>query len=469
MGSNFENEHLQVTNNGLISLVTAFIQTHFGNSSLSSTIKSLANYRSNLIKPTKSTQWIDSGGYSIIVGDVPFEKIRKTIDFYDTYLKREFNNYDKIFSLDIPIGIKYPQLRNYNNIKYLNKLSLSKTRDAIISNPKIKDKLYFIYHFKIKEQHEIWSQLYKELNLKDYIIHRAIGGLVGVKGSNFCPWINFTTFLPMTFKLLYDYIESGHIVPIFKIHILGVYGRAERFCIAVLEKLFNKLLKEYDSKVEFTYDSINYIRTSQLKFKTLPVFNFNGSTITKYNNASFVPDDILKKIYYDELTTIKAQYPKVTAVRRTSVTLNVNKFEYIKSEIFRCLYNKFRLRDASAFGALNIYSNTQLDNLFEYVVDKYNVLDAVRLNPNTSLQTKAISDFTTSLKTDNRKGYYGSVFTSHLINFIERDLLLMSKMHDWWVNDRSEDKLEQFIQDRIKQINFSVKDKRGVRTKVKFT
>ena len=82
---------------------------------------------------------------------------------------------------------------------------MQKTLEMIKRRPEIKEKFYFIQHFKMLDQFEIWNQLEEELNINDHIIHRSIGGLVGLK--KMVRHFQRTTFLPMIFKSFFNFIE----------------------------------------------------------------------------------------------------------------------------------------------------------------------------------------------------------------------------------------------------------------------
>lgn len=451
-GSKFESENLRVTRNSLVSLIKAFDGTYFGHSSFNRVKETIRNYKESQVVPQEATQWIDSGGYSIIVGDIGPKDIYKCTIFYSKYLRLESLNFDKIFSLDIPISLKYKELNTKKNIYTLNYRSLFDTIGVMEDIPDLRNKIYYIYHFKIREQHAIWNKLYKDLDIGKHFVHRAIGGLVGIKGGNHCPWINFTSFLPMLFRLFNDYVNSPIKLPVFKIHILGVYGRGERFCMAFVERLLNEMAKQHNTKVELTYDSINYIRTSQLKFRDLDIFSLSGNGLDCYTIGN-IPDNILKLIYLDDDVIIKVKAPKHS--RNKTVDESINKFQFIKDEISKCYFNKKnRLKDISCFAPLNIYSNIQLDKAFEEIIDKTNILDIVAPKRDGTPDTKKIDDFTDGLKTSTD---HHNVFTSHLSSFINRDLVCTSELMNWWLNDRTEAALETIIDNQISKINYSVK------------
>jgi hypothetical protein len=252
----------------------------------------------------------------------------------------------------------------------------------------------------------------------------------------------------MAFRLLHDYVLAGHYVPVFKIHILGMYGYGERFCMALLEKLFNDLLEPWETKVEFTYDSINYIISSQYRYKSMPIYHLSNGKLINYNLLN-LPQSILKKIYHDKFVDVNIKHPKIHSVKDTArVKIKLNKYNHMLSEIHRCIPVKYeRTKDSSGFAALNIYSNIQIDKMFEHVVDEHDVLDVIKNN-------KSISDLLADIKKSKN---YLKVFTPQLLKFMSRDLELIVELYNWWTGLRYKTTLDKIIREQIKTINFSVK------------
>ena len=207
------------------------------------------------VQALNGKRYIDSGGYSIINGSVPFRGIEEFIGFYLDFLENEVDLYDYIFSLDIPWGFNDDRLQNKQIIYALNYRVLHQSLQIIKKNPIIRNKFLFIYHFKMPGQLEIWNKLYEELELAKHITHRAIGGLVGVKGKN--RRIDFTVFISMIFRVFWDYYQAGDFIAELKIHLLGVYLPKERFAIAVCEKILNRFAKKQglSTNITLTYSA----------------------------------------------------------------------------------------------------------------------------------------------------------------------------------------------------------------------
>ena len=182
---------------------------------------------------------IDSGGYSIIVGDVPVKHIMKFIGTYHEYQEKARNEYDYIMTLDIPLIIGDEEFNTKKNVQYFNHRSLSETKENLIRYPEIREKLYFVWQFKTKEQYDLWDVMYQDLELNNFVKHRALGGMVGLRGLT---GIRFSPFIANSFRCLLDHQESRISTTEFRLHYLGIYIKYDRFIIAFLEKLFQRYL-----------------------------------------------------------------------------------------------------------------------------------------------------------------------------------------------------------------------------------
>ena len=117
-------DSIKLTNNLLISMIDV-LNSNNSHSKSFSFFKSLHEMNYVYRKTIKYNVFLDSGGYSIIVGDV---KGSQTREFIENYVKRILEGkliYDYVFSLDIPVFLNEP---NYNTIKheYLGYLTLVK-------------------------------------------------------------------------------------------------------------------------------------------------------------------------------------------------------------------------------------------------------------------------------------------------------------------------------------------------------
>lgn len=411
---------VNVSKNLLISLIEVLNTPCFKpdrvNSYFTSTINDI---KKRYVDPLNSKLFLDSGGYSIIVGDVAWECIRSFIDGYIYSLENHFDKFDKIFSLDIPIFLSSPQHNNKQDIEFLNRESLSRSLSLVKSNQKIQDSFYFIWQFKIMEQYEVWSKLFTELNISPYIKNWALGGMVGLRGIT---QIKFSPFIGMMYKCLFEYLRYPRHCG-FTLHSLGVYIKHDRFFISFIEKLFNIYLKRNDT--HFTYDSVNYMRTAQYKVKNLDIAYFDGDKIIDFKHLS-TPDNILKQVYYtDEL------------------------YNGVKCEINN-VKNGNKLQNVDAFTPLNIFSNLQLDRFFEYVIDKHNILDIFINSKNNLTKFQTLLDYTLPSQ-------YPNVFTPRMISSMKSNFKWLWKFHHWFINGLEEVKLEKLIRNFISEIKFPAK------------
>lgn len=353
--------------------------------------------------------FIDSGGYSIIVGDVKVSQIREFIERYNHRIIEGLNFYDYVFSLDIPIFLKEPEFNTKIILKDFNRESLLKTFELVKNNNILKNKLYFVWQFKIKEQYDIWNELYNELNINDLVINRAAGGMVGLRGIT---QIDFSPLIAPMYRCLLDYINSNMVNP-FSFHALGVYIQHDRFFLIFLEKLFEYYLNRQD--LHITYDSVNYMRTAQLRSRDLDIYHFNGKSIDIYKHIQ-CPDFIYKEVYPNE------HYNKI-----------LQEIENVKT--------KSKMNDVGAFVPLNIYSNVQLDKFFEYIINKYEMLDRF-------LKGNLQAVFLT-LNTN-----HGNIFTSRRIESLKSNFRKTWKFHQWFLKSKKYDTFNNLMYEFIKDINF---------------
>jgi len=411
---------LDQTNYCLISIISGLHQKEFGLDTLSKIKTKIRKFKKDI---NDCKLFIDSGGYSIIIGDINPRDFMKFIDCYHDYLNYEYNNFNYIFSLDIPISLKYSDINTTQSIYKWNNISLSKSKKLIETNEDIRNKFYFVWHFKILKQYKIWDKLYNELELNNLVSHnQAIGGLVGLRDI---VKINFTPFIGMTFKLLYNYISAGNFNKPLKIHILGIYVKVDRFCVCFLEKLFNKILKQYNTSCTFTYDSINYILSAYLKARELEIFHINeNNMIEKFNTSSLINEDILKLVYKDN-------------------------FEYIMNELKR-IYSNDKLDQIHSFAPLNVYSQLQIDKFISNQIDNYNLIDEIINCSNWYMYKNYVNSVLYDL---NYK--HGILFTNLFISAIEESIKYIYAFYSLIKNDKfNQVKLNEMIEKTIANINY---------------
>ena len=399
---------VNIAGNLLISMIDVLNSSNSASKSFSF-FKSL--YQMHELYKQHGIKWntfLDSGGYSIIVGDVKGSQTREFIERYCTRIIEGKLIYDYVFSLDIPIFLQEPTYNTKPIIKQFNRESLYQTYSLAAKDEILRNKLYFVWQFKIKEQYEIWNELYNELKLNDLVKNRAIGGMVGLRGIT---QIDFSPFIAPLYKCLFDYINGDTSIP-FRCHTLGIYIQHDRFFLWFLEKLFNYYLNV--DNCHLTYDSVNYMRTAQLKARDMEIFSFNGKTLDKYQHLN-CPDSIYKLVYNDLYDNILMEID------------NIN--------------NNRKMKDVGAFTPLAIYSNRQLDLFFNYVIDKYNILDSFLKG---NLKSELV----------NLSVLYPTIFTSRRIDCIKMNFKKCWDFHQWWIKDRKIDSLNELMYKFINDIKF---------------
>ncbi|MBF0204661.1 MAG: hypothetical protein HQK67_10195, partial [Desulfamplus sp.] len=328
------------TDNYLYSLVDGMNKDNAGCQSITNVVDNMLDCGSHF---DNGNLFVDSGGYSIITGAIEPENIGFTIDLWSYGGEHFKDDFDYLFSLDIPLSLEYKKLNTKTNIYKYNKDSLSEMVILLDKFPELREKIFFVWQFKMLPQYEIWKTLYKELELERYIQNRAIGGMVGLRGVT---GIKFSPFIGMVFRCLYDYINADNYSNDFRLHFLGMYNRYDRFEIALMEKLCSYYLSYYlgDKNItaKFTYDSVNFAHTARMN-PEIPIYCIDGDNIVVYDNVVNVPADVIKKVYEDAGSEL---------------------YKNIQQEI-ECRRHGKRLDNASSFSPLNIHSNMNLDRYFE--------------------------------------------------------------------------------------------------------
>ena len=112
-------------------------------------------------------------------------------------MKEEFESYDKIFSLDLPL--KADKKTQYS----INKKSIEHSLNVIKENDAVKDKMYFVGQFLRNDQYEVWNKLYREFELYSVFKNRAIGGMVSSRRY----FRNVPSpFIGIAYRYLFDFL-----------------------------------------------------------------------------------------------------------------------------------------------------------------------------------------------------------------------------------------------------------------------
>ena len=418
---------VNLTKRSLVSIIGGLKQKRAGPDTIQNQMYEIEAYRKRFVQPCHGRLYIDSGGYSIITGEVDPQNIRKAIKLYNLVLEHYPKSYDNIFTLDIPVLLKAPSLNTKANLFQLNYESLFDTKKFLEKSLELQNKVFFIWHFKVFGQYHIWKNIYSDLGLNDYIKNRAIGGLVGLNNALMKAGrkIDFSPVIALSFRCLLDHLKKKTVDKIFCLHYLGVKMRSDRFIIALIERLFKIYLRDI-SEVVFTYDSIHYNTSAMLSTKTLVnCWHFHENQIENYENIFSVSNKILQSIYFND---------------QMYCSLN--------TEIENLKRGK-KLNNAGILSPLNIYSNMQLDLYFKYTIKKYSLAELI-------YRSKTDFDVYPKLKKmlEELKLSQPNIFTNKLTKQIYSSIEYIYKFHKWYCIRRDYESLDELIDEFVKTINF---------------
>ncbi len=318
------------------------------------------------------------------------------------------------------MNLMFQEMNTRQNIMQLNDYALSTACEVMRDREDLWDRFSFVWHFKMLGQYAVWDHLYDKHGLNRLIRHRAIGGMVALRGIT---GIKFSPFIGIAYRCFLDYLDAERFDISFSLHFLGTYLEYDRFAMAILDQLFSLYLQG-ESLVATTYDSIHPLQAT-LRGKGCPLFEFTGEELTVHDNLINAPASILEQVYVDD-----------------------RMIAFVEEEIARRRAGE-QLDNAKSFGPLNIYSHRQLNCFFEYVVVKHG-LDEVFFRE-WSL-TKINGHFASVLSSLARA--HPALFTKHLLEAIMRNVAIIYEFHCWFVESRSRAKLNQLLADNIRRIKF---------------
>ena len=226
----------------LFSLIDAYQQKDFGLDTCMRTRSYIRYLRKKILDPFDAQFYWDSGGFSFIKGQIHRLDIVKMLECYIDIITKEEKLVDFFFSLDLPKSFKYKTFNTYHNLYHYNRISLLKTFKMIEKQPQLTNKLFYIWQFRNRRIYEVWKHLHRDFTKSGhskYIKCRAIGGMVGIKGMT---GINFSPFIALAYRCFQDYLTAENYDQDFRLHLLGVNTKPDRFLIAFMEKLFSRYL-----------------------------------------------------------------------------------------------------------------------------------------------------------------------------------------------------------------------------------
>ena len=414
---------INITGKTLISIIGGLKQKNFGFDTLLKTSREFKRFQNEYVKNINGELFADSGGYSIIAGDVHPSDIDKFTKCYTKFFELEHQSVNTFFSLDIPIFLKdeYLKFNTKQNIYKFNRQSLMDAKTLLEENPEIGKTFNFVWHFKILEQYQIWSKLYDELGLSKLIKRRSIGGMVGlpnITGKHFAP------FIALSFRCFFDHQKGAYPNEPFNLHLLGIKSKTDRFAIAILEALFTRYLAGI-ANAKFTYDSINVNRNAQFNARNLETFSFENGEIIRYDTIFEIPKRIIKQIYFTE--TMKKAFD---------------------GEVSN-LQNGRKLNSSDNFAPLGIFSNKQIDKYFMNIIERYEIIDML-FNNTSIIQVKYnLNNVIIDLSLQHPK-----LFTKNFHKTLIENIEWIFRFHRWHQNNRNKDSLDEIIAAFIEEINF---------------
>lgn len=410
----------QQTGLALISLIGGFRQKDFGLHTTANTAHHIETFKELNMMPVGGKIAIDSGGYSFIVGDKEPKDLPVMIDCYSSYLESERDRFDYIFSLDIPFSIKHEKFNTIESVFAANNSSICSSKFVISNCESLKDKYFFVWHFKMREQFVIWKHLYANHGLGGLVRNHAVGGLVGIKEA---ARIQFAPFTGISYYVLNEHIQSSFCDAGFRMHFLGVYTRNDRFYITFLEKLFNEYLDDKGG-VAMTYDSINPVHTVRMN-ADVPLYCMLGEEFKIFPSLLEAPEDVLRSVAVDD-----------------------NHASFMLSEIDR-RRKGLRLESSASLSPLNVFSNLELDKFFEMIIDQYDLVGELHAaTSHTNLAGRINRIF------NDIEERYPEAFSAYMKSSIALSLERTWYWHRWFVGGRNEAKLDLYMAQEIQSIDY---------------
>lgn len=352
------------------------------------------DYFNKYLKGTQCRLWIDSGGYNLFrKWNLDESSLSKYIDAYNHFMVSSAT-YARIFSLDFPIAVPHRKVDNtwFNTremVKKWNMISQERALATLNKNPEIKEKYTFVYQFRTLRLYEIWSEIYKELDLGKHIVNRAIGGLVGAYSAS--KKVNrrngkrrellFSPVIGPAFVALNDYIKAGNFNNDFNLHFLGISTAHDEFVIIFLERLFCRYLAENGLKVRarFSVDTRHHSQEMDKYLRKRGIYHFfpegHPYRIRKDDKIRYVADDKLVKVFQDEYKIyIKEEIEKTYNIGKMDINTekssdsNTNRNTSPPEE-------KERVTCTADFYPLSIYSNNNLIRFFDVFIGEQNLVD----------------------------------------------------------------------------------------------
>jgi hypothetical protein len=401
--------------------------------------------------------WIDSGGYNFVKGEYSKNNVDALIDRYHRFLKEEFNSYDKIFSLDLPL--KAEKKTQYA----INKKSIENSLAVIKENDAVKDKMYFVGQFLRNDQYEVWNKLYREFELYSVFKNRAIGGMVSSRRY----FRNVPSpFIGIAYRYLFDFLKFKQKDDLI-IHFLGIYLPQDRFTIILLEKLFFQYLKNVN--INFSYDTISFSRKIKLSHTDYKVYFDRGSGMRLDPSLyEFNRQDDLKLIYKEE---------HVEKARDLLFLLGEKRESKLKRDLdrFMCDFKgeekeEIKPGNLEILDPLGVYINRNIDMIMSEMIDRQDIVNkivslekiehAFELIENFVYSSSGCIEYSPASQIEVENIATDSVFSSfHFLKIISYSIYEVLKFHLWFTKNQDDEKmLDNMNIEFIKQFNKNAKE-----------
>ena len=396
--------------------------------------------------------WIDSGGYHFVKGEYSKVNVDTLIDGYHLFLKEEFESYDKIFSLDLPL--KADKKTQYS----INKKSIEHSLNVIKENDAVKDKMYFVGQFLRNDQYEVWNKLYREFELYSVFKNRAIGGMVSSRRY----FRNVPSpFIGIAYRYLFDFLKYKQKED-FTIHFFGIYLTQDRFTILLLEKLFSRYLK--DVNINFSYDTISFSRKIKLSHADYKVYFDRGRGMRLDPSLyEFNRQDDLKLIYKEEHVEKASDLLFLLGEKRESK---------LKRDLdrFMCDFKgeekeEIKPGNLEILDPLGVYINKNIDMIMSEMIDRQDIVSkivslekiehAFELIENFVYSSSGCLEYGSASQIEVENIATDSVFSSfHFLKIISYSMYEVLKFHLWFTkNQDDEKKLDKMNAEFITQFN----------------
>ena len=405
-GVDYSRASIRLSSRALVSLIHGLGRNNFGFYSVSEISRRIHEYRNRMDHQELRT-YVDSGGYSLITGVVPFDKTQRFIECYSRYLDYENSSFDYIFSLDIPFWGSQEDTEHLtaSNLYHFNRESLSQSIEIFERKPSLKEKWFFVWHFKYPTQFKVWSNLQTEFCLPKLTSNYAIGGQVSLRElfeQEHGRALDFSPFTAMAVKCFIDYLNSPLIHQQFKLHVLGIYHAVDRLQLIFLEELFRIYANEHHLPDPIvTHDTINYTLHAMYNARKLQPYRFFAGNFSQYPSIFEIEDDVLKSVYFDDELYSSFCY------ERNQLQTNLN------------------FKNISFAVPLNVYSNLQLDAFLKDISLRHDFVQSILYGSTLDSGSAAIS-----IKLHQLKKYHPSFFTDTFIQNMEHNLSALKHAKD---------------------------------------